>query len=50
LYLAPKLLGADAEPLTSLRRLKKLAAAPEFEMLDLRQVGPDLRLRLQPKK
>jgi diaminohydroxyphosphoribosylaminopyrimidine deaminase / 5-amino-6-(5-phosphoribosylamino)uracil reductase len=50
LYIAPKLLGEDARPLTSLARLKNLAAAPQFEIVDSRQVGPDLRLRLQPKK
>lgn len=46
LYLAPKLLGKDAKPLTGLARLTKLAAAPRFEILDSQPVGPDLRLRL----
>ena len=50
LYIAPKLLGADARPLTSLTRLKKLSAAPRFEIVDSRAVGPDLRLRLRPKE
>jgi diaminohydroxyphosphoribosylaminopyrimidine deaminase/5-amino-6-(5-phosphoribosylamino)uracil reductase len=50
LYIAPKLLGADAKPLTSFVRLRKLAAAPRFDIVDSRPVGPDLRLRLRPRK
>jgi diaminohydroxyphosphoribosylaminopyrimidine deaminase/5-amino-6-(5-phosphoribosylamino)uracil reductase len=49
LYLAPKLLGPAAKPLTALARLTKLTAAPQFEILDSRAVGPDLRLRLVPR-
>lgn len=49
LYQAPKLLGADAYPLC-LKRLEKLSEAPEFTLLDVRQVGPDIRLRLKPGK
>jgi len=49
LYLAPKLLGPDAKPLTGLARLTKLTAAPQFEILESRAVGPDLRLRLVPR-
>jgi diaminohydroxyphosphoribosylaminopyrimidine deaminase/5-amino-6-(5-phosphoribosylamino)uracil reductase len=49
LYIAPKLLGADARPLASIERLRKLAAAPRFEVVESRQVGPDIRLRLQPR-
>jgi diaminohydroxyphosphoribosylaminopyrimidine deaminase / 5-amino-6-(5-phosphoribosylamino)uracil reductase len=47
-YLAPKLLGADAKPLATLARLTRLAAAPRFELRDSTVVGPDLRLRLSP--
>jgi diaminohydroxyphosphoribosylaminopyrimidine deaminase/5-amino-6-(5-phosphoribosylamino)uracil reductase len=49
LYIAPKLLGKDAKPLATLARLTKLDAAPEFELLDSKVVGPDMRLRLKPK-
>ena len=49
LYIAPKLLGKDAKPLAALARLTRLDAAPEFEVLDSRAVGPDMRLRLKPK-
>jgi diaminohydroxyphosphoribosylaminopyrimidine deaminase/5-amino-6-(5-phosphoribosylamino)uracil reductase len=49
LYIAPKLLGKDAKPLAALARLTRLDAAPEFELLDSKGVGPDVRLRLKPK-
>jgi diaminohydroxyphosphoribosylaminopyrimidine deaminase/5-amino-6-(5-phosphoribosylamino)uracil reductase len=49
LYLAPKLLGKGAKPLADLPRLTKLAAARQFDILDARSVGPDLRLRLTPR-
>ena len=49
LYVAPKLLGDGAKPVASLARLTKLEAAPEFALLDSKVIGPDLRLRLQPK-
>ena len=49
LYIAPKLLGKEAKPLAALARLTKLDAAPEFELLDSKVVGPDVRLRLKPK-
>ena len=50
LYIAPKLLGKDAKPLTTLARLTSLDAAPEFELLDSKAIGPDMRLRLRPKQ
>ncbi|MEA9390780.1 bifunctional diaminohydroxyphosphoribosylaminopyrimidine deaminase/5-amino-6-(5-phosphoribosylamino)uracil reductase RibD [Acerihabitans sp. TG2] len=48
LYLAPKLLGSGARGLCMLPGLETLAQAPEFTVTDLRQVGPDIRLRLKP--
>ncbi|MGL9773622.1 MAG: bifunctional diaminohydroxyphosphoribosylaminopyrimidine deaminase/5-amino-6-(5-phosphoribosylamino)uracil reductase RibD [Sodalis sp. (in: enterobacteria)] len=48
LYQAPKLLGANARPLCLLPGLERLGAAPGFTLLDVRQVGPDLRLCLKP--
>jgi diaminohydroxyphosphoribosylaminopyrimidine deaminase / 5-amino-6-(5-phosphoribosylamino)uracil reductase len=48
-YIAPKLLGDRAKPLATLGRLTKMARAPQFELLDSNRVGPDLRLRLQPR-
>ena len=49
LYLAPKLLGSGAKPLASLPPLTRLAAARQFDILESRAVGPDLRLRLRPR-
>lgn len=49
LYVAPKLLGSNARGLCELAGLTSLAQAPEFVFSEVRQVGPDLRLRLKPK-
>jgi diaminohydroxyphosphoribosylaminopyrimidine deaminase/5-amino-6-(5-phosphoribosylamino)uracil reductase len=49
LYVAPKLLGKDARPLTALGRLTNMDAAPQFELFESTAVGPDLRLRLKPQ-
>ena len=48
-YIAPKLLGDRAKPLATLGRLTNMARAPQFDLLESTQVGPDLRLRLQPR-
>jgi diaminohydroxyphosphoribosylaminopyrimidine deaminase/5-amino-6-(5-phosphoribosylamino)uracil reductase len=50
LYVAPKLLGKDAKPLAALPRFSKLADTPQFELRESVTVGPDLRLRLVPRK
>lgn len=49
LYIAPKLLGDNGRDLCHLPGLERLADAPEFVFSDVRQVGPDLRLRLRAK-
>ncbi len=49
LYVAPKLLGADARALVYGENPATLAAAPELEWIDVRHVGNDLRLLLRPK-
>lgn len=49
LYIAPKLLGDDAKGLFQLPGLKDLASAPEFKINQVSQIGPDLRLHLQPQ-
>jgi diaminohydroxyphosphoribosylaminopyrimidine deaminase / 5-amino-6-(5-phosphoribosylamino)uracil reductase len=49
LYLAPKLLGEGAKPLAALPRLTRLAAARQFDILESRPAGPDLRLRLRSR-
>lgn len=50
LYQATKLFGADARPLCLLPRLQYLSEVLSFELLDIHQVGPDIRLRLKPNR
>jgi len=50
LYLAPKLLGNHARGLCILPGLNNLADAPQFSLIEVRQIGLDLRLRLKPIK
>ncbi|MEQ9861563.1 bifunctional diaminohydroxyphosphoribosylaminopyrimidine deaminase/5-amino-6-(5-phosphoribosylamino)uracil reductase RibD [Pectobacterium cacticida] len=47
-YLAPKLLGENARSLCLLPGVSRLSQAPEFDVVEVRQIGPDLRLRLKP--
>lgn len=47
-YMAPKLLGNNGRALCDLPGLQHLSDAPEFAFSDVRQIGPDLRLRLRP--
>ena len=49
LYVAPKLLGTSAKGLVQLDHLVEMADAPEFELIDSRTVGQDIRLTLRPK-
>ena len=48
LYVAPMLLGDAARPLAVLPGLERLADAPRFELIEVQQVGDDLRLTLRP--
>lgn len=48
LYMAPTLLGTDARGLCVLPGLEHLAQALRFEIQDIQQVGPDIRIILQP--
>ncbi|MFP4247760.1 MAG: bifunctional diaminohydroxyphosphoribosylaminopyrimidine deaminase/5-amino-6-(5-phosphoribosylamino)uracil reductase RibD [Halochromatium sp.] len=45
LYLAPHLMGSDARGLFQLGPLASMRERVPLELLDVRQVGPDLRLR-----
>ena len=47
LYVAPKFLGSDARPLAQLP-LTRMAQGIEATMVDVTQVGADLRVRLRP--
>lgn len=48
-YIAPRLLGSDARGLLALPGLSRLADAPALRFIQIRQVGPDLCLHLQPQ-
>jgi len=47
-YVAPKLLGPQAQPLAMLPALARLDEAREFEITEVVQLGADLRIRLRP--
>jgi diaminohydroxyphosphoribosylaminopyrimidine deaminase / 5-amino-6-(5-phosphoribosylamino)uracil reductase len=47
LYVAPKLLGPHARPLVNLPPLQTLEEAPDFALVETRQIGTDVRLRLR---
>jgi diaminohydroxyphosphoribosylaminopyrimidine deaminase/5-amino-6-(5-phosphoribosylamino)uracil reductase len=47
-YLAPRLLGPDARPLAWLPPLARLGDAAAWQVQDLRQIGPDVRIMLRP--
>ena len=49
IYIAPKLLGPQARPLVELGELHALDAAPSFTVVETRQIGEDVRLRLRPR-
>lgn len=50
LYIAPRLLGPQGRALAELPALDRLQDSPWFVMMDIRQVGTDLRLRLRPQQ
>lgn len=45
LYLAPHLMGSDARGLFNIGPLASMSERVPLELLDLRQIGPDLRIR-----
>jgi diaminohydroxyphosphoribosylaminopyrimidine deaminase/5-amino-6-(5-phosphoribosylamino)uracil reductase len=48
IYMAPKLLGPQGRPLFDLPLLEDLQQAESFSIVETRQVGADLRLRMRP--
>ncbi|HEX8756348.1 MAG TPA: bifunctional diaminohydroxyphosphoribosylaminopyrimidine deaminase/5-amino-6-(5-phosphoribosylamino)uracil reductase RibD [Steroidobacteraceae bacterium] len=48
IYMAPKLLGPQARPLVQMSELQALESAPNLTVIETRQIGEDLRLRLRP--
>jgi diaminohydroxyphosphoribosylaminopyrimidine deaminase/5-amino-6-(5-phosphoribosylamino)uracil reductase len=49
LYVAPKLLGPQARPLVEIGDLRSLQDAPNFTIIETRQIGDDIRLRVRPQ-
>ena len=49
LYIAPKLLGPQARPLVAMDELRQLQDAPGFVVVETRQIGEDVRLRMRPR-
>ncbi len=43
-YIAPKLMGSDAQPLLSLQGLTQMSQSPEFTITSSQQIGNDLKL------
>ena len=48
IYVAPKLLGPQARPLVEMGELRSLHEALNFTVVETRQIGEDVRLRLRP--
>ena len=48
IYYAPKLMGSAAKGLFALPELTHMNQAIDLQMIDLRQIGPDIRLRAKP--
>ena len=49
-YVAPKVLGSDASPLVNLTGITEMDAAMKLTLIDVRQLGGDVRLTYKPEK
>ena len=49
-YYAPKLMGADAKSMFAISELLEMHQATDLQVLDVRQIGRDIRLRAKPIK
>lgn len=49
-YIAPKILGHEAMPLCMIYNQLQLSNVIQFNFKDVRQIGPDIRFILSPKK
>jgi diaminohydroxyphosphoribosylaminopyrimidine deaminase/5-amino-6-(5-phosphoribosylamino)uracil reductase len=49
-YYAPKLMGADAKAMFAIPELTEMQQVTELQILDVRQIGQDIRLRAKPVK
>jgi diaminohydroxyphosphoribosylaminopyrimidine deaminase/5-amino-6-(5-phosphoribosylamino)uracil reductase len=50
LYVAPRLLGADAAPLTALAGLDARGASFAFDIMSVARLDTDVRLVLEPRR
>jgi diaminohydroxyphosphoribosylaminopyrimidine deaminase/5-amino-6-(5-phosphoribosylamino)uracil reductase len=50
LYIAPQLMGDAARPMFAVPELTRMSERTELQMLEMRAVGGDLRLRLRPQR
>ena len=48
IYLAPKLMGITAKGMFALPELTNMAQVPQLEIIEVQQIGPDVRLRAKP--
>lgn len=49
-YYAPKLMGADAKGMFAIPELTEMQQVTDLQILDVRQIGQDIRLRAKPLK
>lgn len=47
-YYAPKLMGADAKAMFAIPELTEMQQVTDLQILDVRQIGQDIRLRAKP--
>ncbi len=48
-YYAPKLMGADAQAMFAMPELTEMQQVTDLQILDVRQIGQDIRLRAKPR-
>lgn len=48
IYLAPKFMGSAAKGMFALPEFTNMQQVPQLEIIDLQQIGPDIRLRAKP--
>jgi riboflavin-specific deaminase-like protein len=50
IYIAPKILGHEAKPLFLIDQKLKLFECFQFNFKEIHQIGPDIRIKMEPKK
>ena len=48
IYLAPKFMGSAAKGMFALPEFTNMQQVPQLEIIDVQQIGPDIRLRAKP--